>query len=563
MGKGKYVFILITLGFLLYFNSLFNGFVWDDEEQVLNNTLVHSITSIPKFFSGSTFNTGGSGSLGGLYYKPAMSTSFSLIYTIFGANPFFFHLFQLLIHITNSILIFLIFRKVLTEKFSFLASLLFLIHPINTETVVYVSALQDALFMFFGLLALLFTLKPYQKINLFWISFLLLLSLLSKETGFLFLPLILIYKLIFQRKKIILYIISTSWAVGIYFFLRFVVAHVYFTNGGLSPIMRISFWERLINIPQIIFFYIRTFLAPLDLSITQHWVVTTINIDDFYLPAGMVIIFFTIILLLGLFIKQKSSQDFKIYLFFFIWTILGLGMHLQLSPLDMTVAERWFYFASAGILGMLAVILQNLELKAGIWKRIYIFIALVIVTTLFSRTFMRTFDWRNGLTLFSHDINISKNAFDLENNLGVELYRVGKFDEAKTHFKKSTELAPYWWTNWNNLGVIYEKEGDRNTARNYYQKAITHGDYYLAYENLAKILFFDDNPQNAEQFIRQSLKKLPNNSSLWLTLALTEYKLGNLQEALVDAKNSYSLSPNPQNYYVVSKLQANLPLEFK
>src|SRR3989344_9474682 len=102
MKKYRFILLITLIGFILYANSLLNCFVWDDEEQILNNSLVHSVSNIPSFFKGGTFNVSGSPKLIGIYYRPLMTSFFSLLYTLFGPNPFFFHLFQVFIHTANS-----------------------------------------------------------------------------------------------------------------------------------------------------------------------------------------------------------------------------------------------------------------------------------------------------------------------------------------------------------------------------------------------------------------------------------------------------------------------------
>lgn len=572
MTKGKIILILIIIGFIVYFNGLFNSFVWDDEEQVVNNVLVHSITNIPSFFSGSTFNTGGSGSLGGLYYKPMMSVSYSFIYSIFGSNAFFFHMLQLIIHITNTIFVFLIFNYFF-KKFkngqliSFFLSLIFLIHPINTETVIYIASMQDVLFFFFGIFALWITItKKNSFFNLFLISFFVLLSLLSKETGFVFIPIILTYLLFFKKEKFISNVIYISLVLFLYSFLRFVVAGIYLNKHGLSPITRISFLERIYNIPEIIIFYLKTFIYPLKLSIAQHWVIKSINFSEFYLPLFLSIIFFILLIILAIYFKSKAKDLFKIYLFFLIWFILGLGLHLQIFPLDMTVAERWFYLPEIGLLGILGIVVQvflmeNQSLEVKKIKSILLILFIFLILFLSIRTIIRNTNWKNGLALYSNDIKITQGSFDMENNLGVELFRVGKYDEAKIHFENSTKIAPFWWTNWNNLGVMIEREKDYEKAINYYQKSIDNGKYYLAYENIAKLLFIQNKSKEAKEFIEQSLRILPNNSNLWLILSYSEYRLGNKEKALQAAKNAFILLPSKQNYNIYSRLKDNLPLE--
>lgn len=99
MKKNKIILLLILIGFLVYFKSLFNDFVWDDEEQIVNNSFIHSLINLPYFFQSSTFNPGGALIIGGAYYKPLMMVFFSVIYNLFGPKPFFFHLYQIILHI--------------------------------------------------------------------------------------------------------------------------------------------------------------------------------------------------------------------------------------------------------------------------------------------------------------------------------------------------------------------------------------------------------------------------------------------------------------------------------
>ena len=206
----KKIWIIVLLGLLIYSFSLFNGFIWDDEEQIVNNIFVHSVKNIPLLFQSSTFNTGGAGVLSGTYYRPLMMTFFSFVYQIFGPNPFFFHLFQLSFHILTAILIYYLFKHFFKESISFFLTLIFLIHPASVEAVAYISAVQDIFYILFGILALHFVIKSKEQFefrNIFLINLFLFLALLSKETAILFFILIFIYKLIFDRKYFFEYLI--------------------------------------------------------------------------------------------------------------------------------------------------------------------------------------------------------------------------------------------------------------------------------------------------------------------------------------------------------------------
>lgn len=484
----KYILIIISIGFLLFLFSLGNKFVWDDEEQIINNTLIHSISNWPLFFSGGAFNSGGTGNLLGIYYKPMMTLTFSIIYTIFGSNPFFFHFTSVLLHITSSVIVFLIFKNFFSSKKSFFLSLLFLTHPLYSEVVFYAANFQDLLYFFFGSLALLLSIHGKNK---FVVTFLLLLSLLSKETGIIF-----VLAVLFQK-----YWISSALSLSIYAVMRLGIAKIGFDAHQISTIAGLSLWQRLLNIPKIALYYIQNLFIPINLVPNQHWVVTNIDFYNFWLPLLASLIFF-ITLICFTFQKNKNY-----YLFLAIF-ILSFAMHMQIFPLDVTLSGRWFYLPMFGLLGMVGFSKPKLNIK-------YIESVLYIIIISFSLiTFKRSFDWKNGLTLYSHDAKIVTDDFNLNNNLGVELFRIGEFKEAKINFQKSVDLAPYWWTNWNNLGAITEREGDLETAALYYKKAIDNGNYYLAYENYALILIKQGKFKEAQEFIENSLLYFPQNQKL-------------------------------------------------
>jgi tetratricopeptide (TPR) repeat protein len=562
MNRKKFVIVILILGLAVYFNATLNGFVWDDEELIVNNTLIHSIKNWQKFFFGGAFYSGGTGKLLGSYYKPLMTLAFSLLYSLFGAKPFFFHLLSLLIHITNSVLVYLLFEQLFGKlKKGFLAkslSLFFLVHPIYSEVVLYASDMQDVFYFLFGMIGLLLTIKsklinPRHLILVFLAFFL---SLLSKETAILFIIAGFLYLFFFQKEKLKRYSFAAILSIGAYLFLRFAIASIPLTRYEIPPIAKAHFTQRLISIPKIIFYYLQTLVLPYNLAVNQHWVVQSINFKDFFLPFIFVFLFFAFFVFRIFSLVRTHKKTYLLYLFFFLWFTVSLFAHVQIFPLDVTVSGRWFYTPMVGLLGILGLELTHLNLlETKKSRKILTLVFFLFLTALSLRTFLRTFDFRSGLTLYSKDIFFSRQNYNLENNLGVELFRKGKINKAKLHFEKSVNLNPDWWTNWNNLGVIYEQEGKLDKAEEAYKKAVENGGYYLAYENLANLYFFKKKDiKAAKKFSKDALTTLPYNFRLWFILALAEYEMGNKSKALVAAKNAYLLNPNKNTFYVYSQL---------
>ena len=149
-------------------------------------------------FGNNLFNSTG-------YYRPIPAVYFSLLYTLFGSQPFFYHLLELLIHIINSCLLYIFFRRFFHQTTSFILAIIFLVHPIQVESVSYISAGQSELFFLFGIVALIISTKQRLAFKQYLsIATLLLLSLLTKETGSVFIVLILCYVSFIKKKKIVI-----------------------------------------------------------------------------------------------------------------------------------------------------------------------------------------------------------------------------------------------------------------------------------------------------------------------------------------------------------------------
>ena len=231
----------------------------------------------------------------------------------------------------------------------------------------------------------------------------------------------------------------------------------------------------------------------------------------------------------------------------------------------MTVAERWFYFPMVGFLGLIGVIASEVwqSLLKSRFPRPPTYVGVlgmtIIVILLSIRSYQRNLDRVSEFMLFSHDLEISKESYDLENGLAVLLFQSKKYDEALTHAEKSIALFPYA-TNYNTLGLIYLQKRDYKNARINFQKAVDFGDYYISYQNMSDLYLVDGDINEAKAFNQQALQRLPYNAKLWLDLAVIKYRLGQLEEAKAAALKSYELDSNDTSAYVYNSLINNKPL---
>lgn len=564
LSKIQLILLILAVGFIVYFNSLFNGFVWDDEEEIINNKIVQSLSNISYIWSGATFNTGGAG-LSGWFFRPIRTLSIMVNYAIWGPHAFGWHLVQVSFHLINTILVFLILAKLLeNSKFKLIIatilSLIFVVHPAISEGIVYIAASSEVMYSFCNLLAFWLLIESGSEIpkktDLALFAVLLFVGMLVKESSIIIFPLMLCYLWIYKvsswkRWAAILFLILAG-----YFFLRLVIIHTPIRAVQLSPISEATLFQRFLTLPLIVLSYLKVIFFPKDLAISQHFVVKSASFSQFFFPLTAVALFFGSLFYL--------SWRFRSKLIFFglAWFILGMGPISNIFPLDMTIGERWLYFPLVGLIIVFASLLCLLVTRHRRFLPYLLIFTAFIIPILGGRTFIRNFDWHDGLTLYSHDVNISKDSFDIENNLGVELFRHGKIAEAKPHFQRSIDLNPKWHFAYNNLGAVYEREGNLEKAKELYQTTLRFSDYYLAYENLGFILLKTGKAKEAISFLEKAILKLPQNSRLRVALALAYYKEGNQKEAERYAQEAYFLEASGQNRALVETIMSKKKIDF-
>lgn len=540
----KAIVWIILIGFVVFFNALFNGFVWDDKTYLLFNPQIRTF-DIRMLLGPSMFNDPVAG-----YYRPIPGLYFTLLYNLFKTNSFFYHLSQLSLHILCSSLFFIFLKKFLDKKVSFILALLFLILPIQVESVVYIAQTVSPLLFLFGILALLTVTKDtLQKKEVMLLSTFLLFSLLIKETGIIFPIVCITYRFLFKKSAQQRVLAVGVIVVLLYFAIRFGIGHVYFSKIIGIDMSNLSLLQRLLNVPAVIFYYLKTTFLPLQFAVDQKWVVTKLTFSTFYFPLLIDSLFFSLLGMCGYYLRT-SRKLLHLFILFFVWFGVGIGMHLQIFPLDMTVADRWFYVPLAGLLGMGGVMLQALSGKLD--RRIFFILACILLIVLSIRTMVRNANWSDAITLYTHDIQVSDN-YDLENTLGYEYSFIGNYKEAINHINRSIQMLPYE-SNYYNAGTLYVQLGDSEKAIQYFTKAATfhtyepphHKHYAPLYKALAWQYLRLKSYTQAQKVAKEGLQDYPQEAQLWEILALSNYGLQNQKEAINNLNKAMRIAPSTE-----------------
>lgn len=472
--------IIAAVAFLVYYNSLSNEFVFDDESVIQTNASIQDLSNIPKFFTADE----GFHKVIGRYYRPVVSTSYATDFYIWGMNPYGFHLTNVLIHVISCLLLYKIFivlfwRYKFRNLISMFSTLIFAVHPIHTEAVTWISGRTDSMVtMFFFasfLFYLLFTretefskkdnlLHTITEKNYLYLTLSILFyaaGLLTKEMIVTMPVIILLYDFVYRKKKMdylkqnaLTYILFIAVTLG-YLVLRYMILsgiperenYLYFIGKDYVVVLG----TMLKTIPV----YFRLLLAPFSLLYHYNGVIPDAK-TIIETPVLLSILFLFVMLYLTVFFYKKDSVVAFCILFFFV----SLLPVMNIIPTMNLMAERFLYLPSFA----LSLLICHLAL-VGSSKRDFSILAIgvvVIIMLLSYLTYVRNEDWKSNNTLYMSAKGIEGSVI-LVNEANI--YANGKkYEDAAKLYKRAIELRDNNVLAHHNLGLVYLLNGKLDSA---------------------------------------------------------------------------------------------------
>ena len=382
--------MILLISFIAYLPSLQNGFVWDDELYVTGNKLIQSF-NLKEIFSR---NVAGN-------YHPVTILVFAFEYQLFGLNATGYHVVNLLIHLLNVSLVFYAIRLISNKTgIAFIASLLFGIHPLHVESVVWVSELKDLLYTFFFLASLIFylkyiknSLKKYYALAVILFMF----SLLSKAMAA-SLPVAILLIDYFKGRKFTFKLILEKAPFFILAIIFGLLAVSVQKTSGATDMVVFPFPQRIVFASYGFISYLFKLIIPINLSAYYPY---PIKLGEIIPMIYYLYLILFISLAVFLFFSRRSSPKLILGFGFFAITV---SLLLQLLPVGGAVmADRYSYIPSIGILYLISELLLYLWDKN---KKTITVGLMVIITLFFSvNTYSRCKIWKNEMTLWSDVID--------------------------------------------------------------------------------------------------------------------------------------------------------------
>jgi len=524
---------LAFLIILIYSNTLFSSFHFDDEfmlRSIENGELNFNFFIRPR-------------SIGYL--------SFFINNLIHGRNVLGYHLFNIFIHIFNSVLFYklslLLFettllknKKITKNKYliSAFSSLIFATHPIQTQAITYIVQRLASLSFLFFILGVFYYLKyRLENKNKYFIVILIfsLLSLFTKENSAIFPIIILLIEIIFFehrniRKKI--YKISTLFVIPMFAVLYFFKNTLFSTK--ISPLgQKIDSFSYLLTQFRVIPKYIQLLFFPIGQNL-DHYFLISYNFFEIRVLSGF--LFLLLILIFAFKIKEKYPIiSFSIY-----WFFIGLIVTSSIIPIRDVSFEHRLYSSMVGFSIFLSFgfyyLIKKILPKKNFYKA-YVFSLSLIIIIFSSLSFIRNSVWKNDITLMS---DVTKKSPKISRNfnwLGVAYLKENNIDLAKGNFLKAIEINPNFQDAHNNLGNIYSYQGNLEKAIFHFEKAISLGKLKFGKDNtniirvnLGLAYFNSGEYVEAIRHFKMALENDPENNIIKNYIRLTSEKINKINQ---------------------------------
>lgn len=414
---------------------------------------------------------------GGNYYRPLMMIVYMLTHSAFGFNSTVFHLINVLLHVAISILVYLlIFRLSKRANIALIGGLLFAVHPIHTEAVVWIASLPELGMTFFYVLSFYLYVKARSSIKrksfflkIFSIASFLV-SLLFKEMA-ITLPIILIaYEHLYNKTSLKDSLRRYMAYIGVLVFYFSLRIHAL---GGIAPQERfhITFYENILSILSFVGQYWWKLMFPIHLNAWYAFQPEQSFFKWDVLVALLIIALF-IGLLLWLWRAQKKAW------FAILWVFITLFPVLYLNRVGLNAfTERYLYLPSVGFCWLIAYALCEAIVRVSSFSNvkpisISIFSAAIFVVPFSYLTIARIPAWKDDVSIYSDILSHSPSAYKIRDSLGLVYLEKNMFDKAIEQFYIVLQTQPNFPETHNNLGAAFMSKGEVDGAIKEFNEAV-------------------------------------------------------------------------------------------
>jgi tetratricopeptide (TPR) repeat protein len=468
--KRDYLLLALLLAvttILAYQPAWHGGFIWDDDAYITNNELLTAPDGLRRIW----------------FSLDSPSQYFPLVYTMFrferawwGLSPTGYHFVNILLHIANALILWSLLAR-LRVPGAWLASAIFALHPVQVESVAWITERKNVLMGFFFLLTIRAWVEfVYEQTKHRWFFYVLALvlyalALFSKTTACT-LPAALLLILWLQGQRInlrrllqLVPFVILALGMGL-----LTVWWERYHQGTHGPLFAISPPERLLIASRAIWFYLGKLFWPSNLTfIYPRWIVSPTHLLEYAWLAALGGLCAAIS-----FARRYVGRSLEVAALFFVATLSPVLGFIMLYTFRYTfVADHYQYLASIGPIALASAGITTLAASFKESRHFIFGAAVCIVAALAVFTWRQSGMYADIEALWRTTIARNPGCWMAHNNLGIVLSQKGEIDEAIAHYRKTLEMSPDFAEADYNLGNALLQKGEIDAAILHGQRAVT------------------------------------------------------------------------------------------
>jgi tetratricopeptide (TPR) repeat protein len=547
--------LIVVAGLTAYANSFSVPFLYDDLLSIVDNPSLRQLWPIGKTLSPPCNGETVTG-------RPVLNLSFAINFAIGGTSTWGYHAINLAVHVLNGLLLLGILRRtfqlpVLRPRFGNVAlrlalaiTLLWTLHPLQTESVTYIVQRAESLASLFYLLVLYGVIRGTQSPRAqAWYVLAVAACLVGAATKEIVCtaPLVVMlydrtfvegsFREAFRRRWGLYVGLAASWGL---------LAGLIWSTGPLGhqgEMPAPDAWSYARSQPGVILHYLKLSLWPSRLCFSLEWPVadTLVTILPPMLAVGLLVAATVWGLL------RRSAEGFL-----GAWFFLILAPTSSVLPLHQLAIEHRMYLPLAGVITLIVaggyLAGQRLTSRGSISERTVLSVGVCVVAlvgvVMGLQTFRRNDTYQNGLSIWQDTVNKAPHNAIAHNSLGFALIEAGRSPEAIEHFQDAIRLQPHHAFAHYNLGNILLQVGRQPEAVEHYQQAVRlKPDFAPFHHSLGNALSALGRESEAMKHYEQAVRIKPDCAESHNNLASALARFGRLPQALEHLQEAARLKP--------------------
>jgi tetratricopeptide (TPR) repeat protein len=539
--------LLVCLISIIYFPVLQNAYIWDDDKYLTNNPYLSDWKGLKRLWFDLTAMP---------QYYPMVFTSFWVEEKVFGVDPTGYHVSNVLIHCANVVFLWKIL-ELLNIRGGWLAAIIFAVHPIQVETVAWITErknLLSGLFFFSSLYTFFRLYSPEQAASIFekktdkaWyyygFSLILFVFALWSKTVVATMPAVILVILWWKQNRVSKVSILLT---APYFFIGsgFAFLTVWlekFNVGAIGQEWDFSLLDRFLIAGRALWFYVVKLLFPFPLIFTYpRWVIDDTNWWQYLYP----LTFLGIVFLLWS-LRNSVGRGLLASVLLFSGTLFPALGFLDVYPMRFSfVADHFQYLPCIGVIVPLANGLLLIGQNTRYLNRV------LVVTILFflgSLTWNQSHVYRDVTTLWKDTIKKNPESWMAHYNLGLEYAANGDTRLAISSYKSTIKYKPDHYKAHFNLGNIYKQiERPRESIEAFHKALLANPEHFKSWMNMGNVYGSLKDYAMAIQAINKAIDLRPNNPNAHFNLGIIYAENNDLDKAWEEFETVLQLDPTDQ-----------------